>query len=60
MRASFVLAVFKSVIPTQRGDHIFEMNSQEVNCCDAEMLIFHWKAKQHRILRNPDRNVGCV
>ena len=60
MRASLVLAIFKSVIPTQRGDHMFEMNSQEVNCCDVELLIFHWKTKQNRALRNTDQNVGCV
>ena len=60
MRASFFWAVFESVIPTQRGDHIFEMNYQEVICCDAEMLIFHLKTQQIRALRNTDQNAGCV
>ena len=43
MRASLFLATFKSVISTQRGDHIFLMNFREVNFEDAEMLKFRWK-----------------
>ena len=37
MRASLFLIVLRIVIPTQRGDHIFKVNSREVNRCDAEM-----------------------
>ena len=32
---AFFLLIFKSVIPTQRGDRIFKMIFPEVNCCDA-------------------------
>ena len=60
MRASLFLATFKSVIPTQRGDHIFLMNFREVNFDDAEMLKFRWKAKQNRVERNTDQSLGCV
>ena len=60
MRASLFLTVLKSVIPTQRGDHIFKVNSREVNCCDAEMLKYHWKTKQNHVLNNTDQSAGCV
>ena len=60
MRASLFLIVFKSVITTQRGDHIFKVNSREVNCCDAEMLKYHWKTKQNHAPSNKDQSVGCV
>ena len=60
MRASLFLTVLKSVIPTQRGDHIFKVKSREVNCCDAEMLKYHWKTKQNHVPSNKDQSVGCV
>ena len=60
MRASLFLTVLKSVIPTERGDHIFKVKSREVNCCDAEMLKYHWKTKQNHAPSNKDQSVGCV
>jgi hypothetical protein len=60
MRASLFLMVLKHVIPTQRGDHIFNMNSREVNCCDAEMRTYHRKTKQKLILSGIDQCAGCV
>ena len=60
MRASLFLMVLKNVIPTQRGDHMFKNNSREVNCCDAEMLKYHWKTQQNHAPSNKDQSVGCV
>ena len=60
MRASLFLLVLKSVIPTQRGDQISNMNFREVNCRDAEMLKYHWKAKQTHVLSNVGQSVGRV
>ena len=55
MRAAFVEAVFERVIPTQRGDHIFKMNSREVNCCNSDMSQNPWKAKLNCIPNNTDQ-----
>ena len=45
MRASLFLTVLKSVIPTERGDHIFKVKSREVNCCDAFFNIIGKRSK---------------
>ena len=51
MRASlFVMFFLKSEIPTKRGDHIFKLNSREVNYFDAEMIQSHRETHQKRIL----------
>jgi hypothetical protein len=60
MRASLFLIVLRIVIPTQRGDHIFKVNSREVNRCDAEMWKYHWETKQKHVLSDIDECAGCV
>ena len=51
MRASLFWAVFKSVIPTQRGDQIFKMNFREVNWCDAEISNYIEKYINDKIVK---------
>ena len=47
MRASLFLLVFKSVIPTQRGNLIFKVILREVNCCDADFFAHLQKCDSH-------------
>ena len=59
-RSSLFWVVSGNVIPTERGDYIFKLNSREVNCCDAEMKQYLGETKQKHILHGIYQRAGCV
>ena len=50
---------FESVVPTKRGDHIFEFDVQDVYCCHAEWCVYdvntHPDTNMHSAQHGPER-----
>ena len=47
----------ENVCPTLRGDHMWDFDVPSVNCCDAEVLRYHWKTQQNTLYVT--RTGGC-
>ena len=47
----------ENVCPTPRGDHMWDFDVPSVNCCDTEVLRYHWKTQQNTLYVT--RTGGC-